>query len=572
MSNLQTSNSATLEQHLSNFSNERTQLLGKIENLTLEIAKKDKEIFALTQAKEQLEVNAMKKEIMLEKAKKELTDEKNNLIEKMEDTKAKLQKVNDEYLEKKVEYGREIALSQQQNEFLNKKIEELQRQVDEIIKRYEEKLKLQKQELVQEMNEKIEKMNEEKANLEVKYEKSKKSLKEIEATYNKQLSQLEKEKAIVQEKLINLENKKSDSDKKLIADNQAYLAQIYQLKENFNEEKQGLISEAEKYKTQYLQLDQDHSEVVSNYERDKALWKGKFHFLEQQREQAKTDLVDAQRKFELTLQHLQKHRNADKEENESTQNALVASIEKRYQSQIQELTENHQQQLQESEDKIKKLEKDLKAANEKILVENYGKLGNQSYIEKKINEMMENEKKLQSELETLRNERDSKILEYQKLLDSEKETLKNKIAEVEQKYREAESKRNTLVFEHEKEKAKWNLERDHLLNQKNELQDALSKIEKKKEVLLRENEKLKSESKVSRRSINLTTGIISNNLLSSKPGSNKLRPTSPGHSKNGSINLEKNLADITNFSKHLESQNSLVSRTGSTSVTSEDEA
>jgi hypothetical protein len=63
----------------------------------------------------------------------------------------RLQKVNDEYLEKKVEYGREIALSQQQvffqnvlaylkNEFLNKKIEELQRQVDEIIKRYEEKL------------------------------------------------------------------------------------------------------------------------------------------------------------------------------------------------------------------------------------------------------------------------------------------------------------------------------------------------------------------------------------------------------------------------------------------------
>mmetsp|Transcript_959 Transcript_959/g.872 ORF Transcript_959/g.872 Transcript_959/m.872 type:complete len:101 (+) Transcript_959:1890-2192(+) len=100
-------------------------MISKIENLTLDMAKKDKEIFALTQAKEQLEVNAMKKEIMLEKAKKELTDEKNSLTEKLEDTKTKLQKVNDEYLEKKVEYGRELALSQQQNEFLNKKIEEL---------------------------------------------------------------------------------------------------------------------------------------------------------------------------------------------------------------------------------------------------------------------------------------------------------------------------------------------------------------------------------------------------------------------------------------------------------------
>lgn len=286
------------------------------------------------------------------------------------------------------------------------------------------------------------------------------------------------------------------------------------------------------------------------------------------------DLIDAQRKFELTLQHLQKHRNADKEENENTQHALVASIEKRYQSQLQEQAEGFQQQLLELEEKNKKLEKDLKSANDKILVENYGKMGNQSYIEKKISEMIENEKKLQVELESARSERDTKILEYQKLLDSEKESLKNKISDVETKYRESESKRNTLIFEHEKEKAKWNLERDHLLNQKNELQDTLSKIEKKKETLLRENEKLKSESKVSRRSINLTTGIISNNLLSSKNGGNKLRPTSPAHSKTGSMNLDKNLADITNY-KHLDthsSQYSGISRTGSTSVTSEDEA
>ena len=409
--------------------------------------------------------------------------------------------------------------------------------------------------------------------IEAKYEKSKKTLKEIEATYNKQLSQLEKEKAIVQEKLLNLESKKSESDKKLLADNQAYLAQIYQLKENFANEKKVLLSEAEKYKNQYLQLEQEHSEVLSNYERDKALWKGKFHFLEQQREQAKNDLIDAQRKFELTLQHLQKHRNADKEESENTQHALISSIEKRYQSQIQELTEAHQQQIQELEEKNRKLEKELKSVNDKILVENYGKMGNPSYIEKKINEMIENEKKLQQELEAVRAERDAKIMEYQKLLDNEKETLKTKISEAEQKYRESESKRNALIFEHEKERAKWNLERDHLINQKNELQDTLDKLEKKKEMLLRENEKLKNESKVSRRSINLTAGLISNNLIGSKAGSNKLRPTSPGHAKTSSISLDKNLTDITNFSKHLESQNSqYLNRTGSTSVTSEDDA
>jgi hypothetical protein len=50
-----------------------------------------------------------------------------------------------------------------------------------------------------------------------------------------------------------------------------------------------------------------------------------------------------------------------------------------------------------------------------------------------------------------------------------------------------------MIFEHEKERAKWNLEKDHLVQQKNELADSLSRLEKKKEGLVRENEKLKNE-------------------------------------------------------------------------------
>jgi hypothetical protein len=32
------------------------------------------------------------------------------------------------------------------------------------------------------------------------------------------------------------------------------------------------------------------------------------------------------------------------------------------------------------------------------------------------------------------------------------------------RFREAEKKRSVLIFEHEKERAKWNLEKDHLVN------------------------------------------------------------------------------------------------------------
>jgi phage shock protein A len=84
-------------------------------------------------------------------------------------------------------------------------------------------------------------------------------------------------------------------------------------------------------------------------------------------------------------------------------------------------------------------------------------------------------------------------MEYQKSQDSDRDQLKVKIQDLETKYKEVENRRSSLIFEFEKERAKWNLDRDHLVNIKNELQDSVEKLEKKKEFLLRENEKLKNE-------------------------------------------------------------------------------
>ena len=49
--------------------------------------------------------------------------------------------------------------------------------------------------------------------------------------------------------------------------------------------------------------------------------------------------------------------------------------------------------------------------------------------------------------------------------------MKQKIAELEARYKDIENKRNSLIFEFEKERAKWNLDKDHLVNIKNELID-----------------------------------------------------------------------------------------------------
>lgn len=49
-------------------------------------------------------------------------------------------------------------------------------------------------------------------------------------------------------------------------------------------------------------MEKEYSEIQSSYERDKALWEGKFNFLEQQKDQAKQDLQEATKKFEMTLE------------------------------------------------------------------------------------------------------------------------------------------------------------------------------------------------------------------------------------------------------------------------------
>lgn len=403
------------------------------------------------------------------------------------------------------------------------------------------------------MNEKLEKAKEEKIEAEDKYERVKKSLKEIEATYNGQLSQLEREKAGLHEKLIANENKKAEIEKRLHQENQQLSAQIYDLKEQFNNEKAKLLAEIEAIRNQYHALDQQHSDLEASYEREKTLWIGKFSFLEQQKNQCKADLIEAQKNFEVAIQQIQKHRSSDKEETKTTQSALLSTVESRYQQQIEELNESHRIAMQEAENKIKKLEKQIKLASEKK-PDPSAKLG-KTYLEKKVSELTENEKKLKKELEKYKEMKDIKFVEIQKAHEKEKQLMKEKLEEIDQKLKESEARKCSLIFEHEKERAKWNAEKDSFLIFKNEQQENMAKLEKRLEALLRENEKYKLENKSNRRTMNFNTMVPTANIVLSK-GSTVLtssicrnRPSSPmsaSSTRSTSSDPEK-LKDLTNF-------------------------
>jgi hypothetical protein len=53
-------------------------------------------------------------------------------------------------------------------------------------------------------------------------------------------------------------------------------------------------------------------------------------------------------------------------------------------------------------------------------------------------------------------------MDHQKTLEKEKDVFKGKLSEVERKAKEAEQKKSQLLFDFEKDRAKWQLERDHI--------------------------------------------------------------------------------------------------------------
>lgn len=121
-----------------------------------------------------------------------------------------------------------------------------------------------------------------------------------------------------------------------------------------------------KLKTQLQDLERDYADMQAQYDRDKALWEGKCQFLESQKETYKRDLNESQKKFEITLEQLQKRGNIDKDKIESNQHALMKVIENKYKNQIKEMQEIQSSQNNEAWAKVKRLENELKIMNEKL--------------------------------------------------------------------------------------------------------------------------------------------------------------------------------------------------------------
>ncbi len=101
--------------------------------------------------------------------------------------------------------------------------------------------------------------------------------------------------------------------------------------------------------------------------------------------------------------------------------------ENKYKLRIRDIEDNYNKKMADNEDRIKRLDKEVKQLNEKLVLETQGKIGSLSQNEKKINDLVEKEQKYLQQIQGLKNERDGKVVEYQEMLDRERSMLKDKI-------------------------------------------------------------------------------------------------------------------------------------------------
>ena len=521
---IQSNANSSLEQAMKEYAEERRSLEAKLDKAKNDLSLKEREIFTHRQQNDSLKAELDKLKEKTEEKIANITEDNKRLTEKVQEVTNTLQKINEEYMEKKIEYGRTIALSQQQNDFFSKRIEELQKQVDDSNRRTEDKLRVQREAHQAEVDKLVAQQREERNSQEDKYEAKRRSVKEIEGKYQKKLADMDKEKSLLAEKLSATEIELSKMEKKQGNEIESLLTQVASLRESLAQEKKMHSSIVDELNKKNYTLELENTEISSAYEKDKALWEGKFQFLTQQRDQYKEDAAEAQKHLEVVVQKWQATRSSDKEEIANNQSTLVAQIEQRYNSQIAEINESHRSVVLDLQERLNRLERENKNLAEKAQTEGTGRtLATIKALESKVNDMTNREVVLNEQLLLTKNDRDQKLIEHQQQMDKERDSWKKRLNDAETRYKDAENRRNLMMFDHEKERTRWNIEKDHLSNQKNEHMENIFKLEKKMDVLIRENEKLKTEVKRNKK-INSTIipgmgpSSMLSNLNSSKVG------------------------------------------------------
>jgi len=501
-SRIQISHKENLELQIDSYNKEKAILNEKIDRIEENLNKKERENAVLTVKKEHLENDLARLIKKIESHKSEFDLERKALEEKYNKLQAKHEQQYDELLMKKGDFSRETALNQQEIEFQSRKISELQSSLDNLNGKYDQKIKAFRETLEAEFSEKIDNLTKEKEEIEGRLNQKKKEYKELDLEYSKDKSWLEKEKAVLTEKLLSVSKQKDELMDSIEKEREYFIKQIQEIKESNKNQNSIQLKENEFLKNRVSKLEADNNDLMSNYDNDSNLWKAKNDFLEEKLNKTKIDLMEYMKKYELTIENMQKTGLMEKDKFENWQNLIVTQLEERYSNQLKEYKDMLSKNYGEVFNKKKELEFEVKILQEKLLTEQKAKMIDQGELGKKLSLTIDSEARLKKQLEETIISRDFKLREMIMISEKEREMHKGKIIELENKLREYESKRNNLAVDNMKDKVGYDKEKElwqtdiERLNEKNRNMDRnVLKLTSDNKELLRENDRLKKENR-----------------------------------------------------------------------------
>ena len=303
---LQEAHAQKLDQQYALHDQERRHLTDKAESTAAKITQLERAKITLENQIDSLKLQIASKDKLANETKEEAEAERAETGAKYADLKRRFEEKEDDLNQKNIDFEKEQALMKQQISFSDKKLEEMQTQYDRTVARYEDRIKMDKEEMQREVKDRSARLQEEKEAAEAKYQAKRAELKDVQKRLITKTTQAETERAVLIQKHKNLE----DEREKLIGN---YEAEI----QNLQEQNMALTRQHEDAQlsnaSSYEQLRREHDMMATELQeqkalldKEKALWEGRYQFLESQRDQAKGDLDDLQKKFQQSLELQQK--------------------------------------------------------------------------------------------------------------------------------------------------------------------------------------------------------------------------------------------------------------------------
>ena len=146
-------------------------------------------------------------------------------------------------------------------------------------------------------------------------------------------------------------------------------------------------------------MERAHADLQSELEKEKALWEGKFEFLEKQKEQAKKDNEEALQQFRQTVDQLHKTQNESKNKNDASHNTIMQQMDAKHKKELKDLADTNTAQMNQLNSTIRRLEKENKTLNERLELSSKSMMSEQGGLEKKIERIAEDRDRLKEENE-----------------------------------------------------------------------------------------------------------------------------------------------------------------------------